>query len=113
MKLALIMQTGTDGDRTFPIVEGRTVIGRDGRCDLRIPLPTVSARHCEIALENQRAVLLSGDPDSETLLNGVPVAKADLVDADEVRIGPVTFRVSIATHAQDGSTTMRVERDGC
>jgi len=111
VKLALIMQTGHTGDRTFPITGDRTVIGRDGRCDLRLPLPTVSPRHCEIAIENRRAMLLSNDPQSETLLNGVAVSHAELSDADTVRIGPVTFRVSLSQIAEDGSTRMTVERD--
>jgi predicted component of type VI protein secretion system len=111
MKLALIMRTGTDSDRIFPIEDGRTVIGRDGRCDLRIAMPSVSAQHCEIAIENRRAVLLSHDPRCETLLNGEPISKADLSDADEVRIGPVTFRVSITRATADGSTAMSIERD--
>ena len=104
------MQTGDQSDRTFPITRGRTVIGRDGRCDLRLPLPTISARHCEISLENQRAVLLSRDTAFETLLNGQPIEAAELSDADEVRIGPVTFRVAITQVDEDGSTRMTVER---
>ena len=111
MKLALIMQTGTDGDRIFPILDGRTVIGRDGRCDLRIAMPTISARHCEIAIENSRAMLLSRDTEYETLLNGKPIQEAHLSDADEVQIGPVTFRVAITRNSEDGSTAMSVERD--
>lgn len=110
MQLALIMQTGEQGDRTFQIRRGRTVIGRDGRCDLRLPLPSISPQHCEITLENQRAVLLSHDQASETLLNGRPIRSAELSDADEVRIGPVTFRVAITHIGQDGSTQMTVER---
>ena len=110
MKLALIMQTGEQGERTFPIARGRTVIGRDGRCDLRLPLPTISAQHCEISLENQRAVLLSRDATCETLLNGQSIETAELSDADEVRIGPVTFRVAITHVGEDGSTQMTVER---
>ena len=110
MQLALIMQTGDQSDRTFPIARGRTVIGRDGRCDLRLPLPTISAQHCEISLENQRAVLLSRDTACETLLNGQPIEAAELSDADEVCIGPVTFRVAITQVGEDGSTRMTVER---
>lgn len=111
MKLALIMQTGIDRDRIFPILDGRTVIGRDGRCDIRIAMPTISARHCEIAIENSQAVLLSRDANNETLLNGKPIREARLSDADEVQIGPVTFRVAITRNSEDGSTTMSVERD--
>jgi pSer/pThr/pTyr-binding forkhead associated (FHA) protein len=110
VQLALIMQTGGESDRTFPILQDRTVIGRDGRCDLRLPLPSILPRHCEIALENQRAVLLSSDAGSGTLLNGRPVRRAELSDADEVRIGPVTFRVAITSIGPDGSTRMTIER---
>jgi len=110
VQLALIMQTGDAGDRTFPIRGERTVIGRDGRCDLRLPLPTVSPRHCEITLENRRAVLLTHDDQAETLLNGAPIVRAELADADEVQIGPVTFRVSISAVSPDGGTRMTVER---
>ncbi len=70
----------------------------------------ISARHCEISLENQRAVLLSRDATCETLLNGQPIETAELSDADEVRIGPVTFRVAITQVDEDGSTRMTVER---
>ncbi len=112
MQLALIMQTGGETDRTFPIQRDRTVIGRDGRCDLRLPLPSISPKHCEITLENQRAVLLSRDAGSEILLNGQPVSQAELSDADEVRIGPVTFRVAITLLGRDGSTRMTIERGG-
>ena len=111
MKLSLVMQTGSEADRSFPLGDGRTVIGRDGRCDLRLALPSVSPQHCEIAVENRRAMLLSHDPDSETLLNGRPVTQAELADSDEVRIGPVTFRVSISSSETDGSTRMTVERE--
>lgn len=110
VKLALIMQTGTEGDRIFPIEAGRTVIGRDGRCDLRIAMPSVSDRHCEIAIENRRAILLSNGPECETLLNGEPISKADLSDEDVVCIGPVTFRVSIPRTPTNESTSMRIER---
>jgi predicted component of type VI protein secretion system len=76
-------------------------------------MPNISARHCEIAIENSRAMLLSRDAHSETLLNGKPIIEARLNDADEVQIGLVTFRVAITRNTEDGSTAMSVERDEC
>lgn len=93
MQADLVMQSGGAIDRVFTLREGRTTIGRDGRCDVRIPLPKVSPRHCEIVLENQRATLLSRDEELGTLLNGEVIREAPLAHDDEVSVGPVTFRV--------------------
>ncbi|MCH2141899.1 MAG: FHA domain-containing protein [Phycisphaerales bacterium] len=111
MKLALIMQTSDHQDRIFPIDRDRTVIGRDGRCDLRLPIPSVSSRHCEILLENQRAVLLNRDETMETLVNGAAVTRTQLADEDVVQIGPVTFRVSMSVSDPQGSTDLSVRRE--
>ena len=89
----LVLTAGGTSRRIFKLREGRTIIGRDGRCDVRIPLPKVSSEHCEIMLENQRATLLSHDEDLGTLLNGRVVRHAPLSHDDEVTVGPVTFRV--------------------
>ena len=89
----LVLKAGGVSDRVFSLQEGRTSIGRDGRCDVRIPLPRISPNHCEIVLENQRATLFSRDDALGTLLNGTVVKEAPLAHDDEVQIGPVTFRV--------------------
>jgi pSer/pThr/pTyr-binding forkhead associated (FHA) protein len=111
LKLALIMQTLDDRDRIFPIGDGRTVIGRDGRCDLRLPIPTISRHHCEIVLENKRAVLLNKDDAMETLVNGSAISRTQLADEDVVQIGPVTFRVSMTVVDQGGPTDMTILRE--
>jgi len=101
----LVLTAGGVADRVFALREGCTTIGRDGRCDVRIPLPRVSPRHCEIVLENQRARLLSRDEDLGTLLNGKVVREANLANDDELTVGPVTFRVvlhNVLDGAQDG-----------
>ncbi len=87
------MQSTGTSSRVFALREGRTTIGRDGRCDVRIPLPRISPQHCEIVLENTRATLFSRDEDLGTLLNGKVIQEAPLVHDDEVSVGPVTFRV--------------------
>ena len=105
MHADLVLTSGGVADRVFALREGCTTIGRDGRCDVRIPLPRVSPRHCEIVLENQRATLLSRDEDLGTLLNGKVVREANLANDDELTVGPVTFRVvlhNVLDSAQDG-----------
>lgn len=89
------MQSTGTSDRVFALREGRTTIGRDGRCDVRIPLPRISPQHCEIVLENRRATLFSRDEDLGTLLNGKVISEAPLAHDDEVSVGPVTFRVML------------------
>ena len=111
LKLALIMQTNDLQDRIFPIDRHRTVIGRDGRCDLRLPIPSISHQHCEILVENQMAVLLAHDEAVETLVNGAAITRAQLADEDVVQIGPVTFRVSMSVTDTLGSTDVTVRRE--
>jgi pSer/pThr/pTyr-binding forkhead associated (FHA) protein len=89
----LVLKSGGVSDRIFSLQEGCTSIGRDGRCDVRIPLPRISPKHCEIVLENRQATLFSRDDTVGTLLNGTIVKEAPLAHDDEVQIGPVTFRV--------------------
>jgi len=111
VKLALIMESGHGEDRTFPLRDGRTVIGRDGRCDLRLPIPSVQPRHCEIMIENARAILLASSPQADTLVNGAAVTRIELAHEDEVRIGPVVFRIAVSSAPGGDATRMTIERN--
>ena len=97
MGLRLVMETRDGSDRYFPVREGRNVIGRSNRCDVRISLPSVSSSHCEIMLENERARLVNLDEILGTLHNGQPVEEAILSKDDIVQVGPVRFRVELST----------------
>lgn len=96
MGLRLVMETRDGSDRYFPVREGRNVIGRSTRCDVRITLPSVSSSHCEIMLENERARLVNLDDILGTLHNGEPVDEAVLSKDDIVQVGPVRFRVELS-----------------
>ncbi len=89
----LIMETESGQDRHFQVREGRNLIGRGLRCDVRITLPSVSSLHCEIMLENHRAMLVNFDEITGTLHNGHRIEEALLAKDDVVQIGPVRFRV--------------------
>ena len=64
-----------------------TLIGRADDCDLRLDLEGVASRHAEIRESDDGSlVLLSLDPEAETVLNGEPVQLASLGSGDEIRI---------------------------
>lgn len=106
MGYQLIMETKDGSDRRFDVREGRTMIGRSDRCDVRITLPSVSANHCEIMLENQQARLVNLDEILGTLLNGKPIQQAQLSADDRLQIGPVVFRV-LKTSDENAAATSR------
>ena len=93
MNTYLIMSARGGRRRAFPIHEGRTVIGRDARCDIRVPLPFVAARHCELIRTGARLVVRDFDSDGGTSLNGRVIREAVLMEGDALSIGPVAFTV--------------------
>jgi DNA-binding winged helix-turn-helix (wHTH) protein len=83
--------------RTFPLVEGDNVIGRDPRCHVWLDHSGVSRRHARIRIADGagRPVLTDLDSTNGTFLRGKRVAGATpLADGDVIKVGSVnlTFR---------------------
>lgn len=93
MHFSLVMKLNDGTERKFPLGEKKTLIGRETRCQVRIALPTVADRHCEIVLDNGELVLSDLGSELGTFVNGTPVRKAVIGPADEVTVGPVTFHL--------------------
>ena len=105
----LIMRTATGGEREFRISRQRTVIGREVQCDVRIPLPKIAPRHCDLTIEGGRVRLRDlGASADGTLHNGRAVREAILEDADLLTVGPVTFQVRFMDG--DGRAGVETER---
>ena len=69
-----------------------TVIGRREDCDLRIPLPMVSRRHCELHVNQDSLKLRDLESRGGTFVNGKRVEGETTVRAgDYLRIGPLVF----------------------
>ncbi len=92
MNADLVLLKKGGAHKTFSLRNAVTVLGRRHDCDLRIPLPTISRRHCEIQ-QNGEALKIR-DLDStcgpfvnEKRVNGDSPVKA----GDYIRIGPLTF----------------------
>lgn len=95
MDIILIMFKGDGTRRDFPVVKPRTLIGRTNSCDLRIPVPDVSRKHCELVLEDGELVLRDLESSNGTFCNKNRVQEIELEPGDNVTVGPVNFVVQI------------------
>ena len=78
-----------------PIVPlGRPVllVGRHPECDVRFDLPTVSRRHCCLALAYDRVTIRDLGSRHGIRINGEAREEAHLRSGDEIAIGPLLFR---------------------
>ncbi len=68
------------------------ILGRGQQCDVVLPEASVSRRHAQISVSDERCFLADLGSGNGTFLNGEALAKpAPLVSGDEVRIGTAVF----------------------
>lgn len=91
MYLAMVTDEGEE--RRFDLSGPKVVLGRDMRCDLRVALPSVSLRHCEIVTEGNAVRVNDLGSETGTFHNGDRVEKAVLTADDTLTVGSVTFVV--------------------
>jgi diguanylate cyclase (GGDEF)-like protein len=63
------------------------VIGRASECGLSLPHPSVSRHHCRIWREGNAYVIEDLGSTNRTYLNGKPITRAELRDADQISVG--------------------------
>lgn len=81
--------------RELPLEREMTVIGRDEHARLRIPVPQVSRKHCEVVVKDPKVQVRDLGSSNGTYVNGRKVREADLAPGDLVTVGPVVFVVKI------------------
>ena len=92
MEANLVLLKKGGSQKTIPLPSSVTVIGRRHDCDLRIPLPSVSRRHCEISQNGEALKIRDLKSSWGTFVNGKKVnGEATIKAGDALRIGPVTF----------------------
>jgi DNA-binding winged helix-turn-helix (wHTH) protein len=80
------------GKRTFALVEGENVIGRDPDANVCIDHASVSRRHARISVRGGKAVLEDLRSRNGTFRAGKPVdSPEELEDGDAIGVGPVTL----------------------
>lgn len=89
----LKVKVGPGCGASWPISEQPLVIGRERVCEIRIPDPLVSRRHCQVVLEADTIRLMDLGSRNTTMVNGKPVSSCVLEAGDEIVIGQVTLGV--------------------
>ena len=72
------------------------LVGRHSECDVRLPLPDVSRRHCRLQFVDGSWQVLDLNSLNGIQLNGEHVTQATLAQGDRLRIGSFTFAVEVA-----------------
>ncbi len=85
-----------DGRRkSISLKEFPTVIGRNEKCDLQIPILTVSRQHCQIDFSNDMLILKDFESSNGTYVNNEKIRETKLEAGDRIVVGPVVFTVQI------------------
>jgi pSer/pThr/pTyr-binding forkhead associated (FHA) protein len=95
MDAKLVMFKANGNRKDFSIKAGLTVIGRGEDCDLRVPIMSVSRRHCELANEGEAVKVKDLGSSNGTYINNQRVNEAELSAGDRLVIGPIVFTVQI------------------
>jgi DNA-binding winged helix-turn-helix (wHTH) protein len=85
-------------DRSLPLAEGTTILGRAVEAGIRFDLPGVSRRHARIDVKGERVTVEDLGSRNGTFLRGERIlARASLADGDKMRLGPVTITFRLAS----------------
>jgi len=93
-----------EGLNRFKISLRRFVIGSGAACHMVCKSRTISDRHCQIEVENDRVLVRDLQSAAGTFVNDVPVDGSQLlVHGDKLRIGRLEFRLLVADSRQPGA----------
>jgi len=95
MATNLVFLAKNGAQKAFPLPSNVTVIGRRRNCDLRIPLDSVSRRHCQLSVENGSLKVRDLGSRNGTFLNGKRIKEEVAHAGDFIKIGPVLFALQI------------------
>ncbi len=115
MDVKLVMFRRDGQQRDFAITNKTTVIGRGEDCTLKIPLVSISRRHCELIKSDDNLLIRDLASSNGTYINNHRVNESELKAGDRITLGPTTFTVQIdgkpeqITPARTKSTKSPVE----
>lgn len=95
MDVNLVMFGRGGARKDFPILNRLTTIGRGRECDLRVPLLTVSRKHCQLIVDGETLRIRDISSSNGTFVNNQKVTEARLGPGDRIVIGSVVFTVQI------------------
>ncbi len=95
MNVSLVRLKKNGSPRVFPLQGVSTIIGRRRNCDLRIPIMSVSRKHCQVDVDNGTLKIRDLGSDNGTYLNGKRIEEIAAQAGNFLKIGPVTFVLQI------------------
>jgi pSer/pThr/pTyr-binding forkhead associated (FHA) protein len=98
MDVRLVMFKENGQRKEFAVEDGRMLLGRLEKCDLRIPIAEVSRRHAEIRVMGNAVFVKDLNTANGTYLNNQRIAEnSDVVlnPGDHLVVGPVVFTIQI------------------
>ena len=104
MDLKLIVLAGAKEGTQIPLKKDKFIIGRASECTLRAGSSAISRRHCAIVRKDGSWYVRNLGSRNGTFLNdGAVETPTALKVGDEIRVGPLHFRVEEMIHAAEGS----------
>lgn len=101
VNVSLVMVTSDGKSKEFPLSKLPVHIGRGEDCKVRVPLPSVSRKHCELLIEDDEFVVKDLNSSNGTFVNGERVRTRELIPGDLLALGPCVFVVRIDGHPKD------------
>jgi len=95
MDVKLVMFKPSGERKDLPVVNPVTVLGRGDECDLRVPLKSVSRRHCELTLSEDELKVKDLGSSNGTYVNNKRINEGSVKAGDRLVVGPVVFTVQI------------------
>ena len=101
MKLGLLVMTaGKQEGKLLEIKLPQFLIGRDPQCPLRPASPMISKRHCAVIVRDKKPFIRDFGSTNGTYLNDQRVeGEAELKNDDELKVGPIHFKVRFEASA--------------
>lgn len=96
MDVKLILFKTDGSQKAFPLANNATVIGRRHDCDLRIPVTSVSRRHCQLIYNKDTLKVRDLGSRNGTYLNDKRIDGEVTIQAgDYLKIGPLMFLLQV------------------
>ena len=89
----LLIKSVGFGEQVIELKLGVNRLGRSAKNDFQIEHPTVSAKHCEIELQEGELLLRDSNSTNGTFVGGQPVKEAKLHEGQTFCLGEVIFYV--------------------
>src|SRR3954469_5105221 len=106
MKLKLIVLAGAKEGLEIPLKKDKFLIGRAKECALRAGSEAISRRHCAIIRRDTGWTVRDLGSRNGTHVNDEKItAEVPLKDGDELRVGPLKFRVTAAESKDAAAAT--------